>query len=66
MLMTTIKVQKPGNIPGNIGTLPVGELLNRPRPQNQQDIQQAEEDLLIDRNKHTREEIKRLGIFKMS
>ena len=36
-----------------------GELLNRPRPQNQPDIQPAEEDLLINCNKPTREEIKR-------
>ena len=35
-----------------------GELLNRPIPQHQPDIQLAEEDLLIDRNKPTREEIK--------
>ena len=35
-----------------------GELLNRPRPHNQQDIQPAEEDLLINCNKPTREEIK--------
>ena len=37
----------------------IGELLNRPRPQNQPDIQLAEEDLLINCNKPTREEIKR-------
>ena len=44
-----------------------GELLNRPRPHNQPDIQPAEEDLLINCNKPTREEIKRaIGhIFKM-
>ena len=36
-----------------------GELLNRPRPQNQPDIQPTEEDLLIDCNTATREEIKR-------
>ena len=36
-----------------------GEQLNRPRPQNQPDIQPAEEDLLIKCNKPTREEIKR-------
>ena len=36
-----------------------GELLNRPRPQNQSDIQPAEEDLLINCNKPTKEEIKR-------
>ena len=35
------------------------ELLNRPRPQNQPDIQPAEEDFLINCNKPTREEIKR-------
>ena len=33
------------------------ELLNIPRPQNQPDIQPVEEDLLIDCNKPTREEI---------
>ena len=36
-----------------------GELLNRPRPQNQPEIQPAEEDLLINCNIPTREEIKR-------
>ena len=36
-----------------------GELLNRPRPHNQPDIQPAEEDVLIGCNKPTREEIKR-------
>ena len=36
-----------------------GELLNRPIPQNQPDIQPAEEDLLINCNKPTREEIQR-------
>ena len=36
-----------------------GELLNRPIPQNQPDIQPAGEDLLINCNKPTREEIKR-------
>ena len=36
-----------------------GELLNRPRPQNPPDIQPAEEDLLINCNKPTREEINR-------
>ena len=35
-----------------------GDLLNRPRPQNQPDIQPAEEDLLINCNKPTREDIK--------
>ena len=36
-----------------------GELLKRPIPQNQPDIQPAEEDLLINCNKPTREEIQR-------
>ena len=36
-----------------------GELLNRPRPHNQPDIQPAEDDLLINCNKPTRKEIKR-------
>ena len=35
------------------------ELLNRQRPQNQPDIQPAEEDLLINCNKPIREKIKR-------
>ena len=35
-----------------------GELLNRPRPHNQPDIQPAEDGLLINSNKPTREEIK--------
>ena len=35
------------------------ELLNRPAPQNQPDIQPAETDLPIDCNKPTREEIKK-------
>ena len=35
-----------------------GELINRPIPQNQPDMQPAEEDLLINCNKPTREEIK--------
>ena len=34
-------------------------MLNIPRPQNQPDIQPAEEDILIDCNKPTREEIER-------
>ena len=34
-----------------------GELLNRPRPHNPPDIQPAEEDLLINCNTPTREEI---------
>ena len=33
-------------------------MLNRPRPQNQPDIQPPEEDLLIDHSNLTREEIK--------
>ena len=35
-----------------------GELINRPRPKNQSDIQQYEKDVLINCNKPTREEIK--------
>ena len=35
------------------------ELLNRPAPQNQPDIQPAETDLPIECNKHTREEIQK-------
>ena len=36
-----------------------GDLFNRTIPQNRPDIQPAEEDILIDSNKATREEIKR-------
>ena len=41
-----------------------GELLNRLRPQNQPDIQPAEEDILINCNKPTRDNIQ-LDIFNM-
>ena len=43
-----------------------GELLNRPRPHNQSDIQPAEEDILIDCNKPPEKRLNgQLDIFKM-